>query len=512
MSDHDGGSGRLGKAVGLTPNTHVNEESDGRIVPTKGPNKAGRPVAEVLEGRRPTKENIQQAPASRTQGRTSASSALLGVREVARRDHRLRFTALLHHVTVGRLRDSFSALTRAAAPGVDGVTGAAYATDLDTRLRSLHRRVHHGTYRAQPSKRAYIPKPDGRQRPLGIAALEDKVVQHAVGAVLNQVYDEDFVGFSYGFRPGRSPHQALDALWVGLMRKKVNWVLDADIRGFFDTIDHGWLQQFIEHRIADRRIWRLIQKWLRAGVSEDGEWSRTEVGTPQGAVMSPLLGNVYLHYVFDLWAQHWRRHQAQGDMIVVRYADDIVLGFEHQPDAERFLRDWRARLSTFGLALHPDKTRLIEFGRAAAATRQARGDRKPDTFDFLGFTHLCGTTRKTGRFIVKRKTIRRRLSAKLRAIKEALRRRWHVPVPATGLWLRAVVRGYFNYYAVPGNMDSLNSFRAQVIWRWYRALRRRSQRSRLTWARFLRLVDTWIPSARILHPHPNVRFDAIHPR
>ena len=507
-----GGPGRLEKAKRRTPNMYVDGESDGRIVLTKGPNKDGRPFAEVLEGRRPTTENIQQATASRTQRRTSASSALLGVREVARREHRVRFTALLHHVTVGRLRASFYALKRTAAPGVDGVTWAAYATDLDTRLRSLHRRVHQGTYRAQPSKRAYIPKPDGRQRPLGIAALEDKVVQHAVGTVLNQIYEEDFVGFSYGFRPKRSPHQALDALWVGLMRKQVNWVLDADIRGFFDTIDHGWLQQFIEHRIADRRIWRLIRKWLRAGVSEDGEWSKTEVGTPQGAVISPLLANVYLHYVFDLWAQHWRRHQAQGDMIVVRYADDIVLGFEHRPDAERFLRDWQARLRTFGLALHPDKTRLIEFGRAAAATRRARGDRKPDTFDFLGFTHLCGTTRKTGRFIVKRKTIRRRLSVTLRTIKETLRRRWHAPVPATGRWLRAVVHGYFNYYAVPGNMDSLNSFRAQVIWRWYRALRRRSQRSRLTWARFLRLVDTWFPSAQIVHPHPNVRFDAIHPR
>lgn len=512
MPDRDGGSGRLGKAAGLTPNMHVTEESDGRIVPSKAPNKGGRPSAEVLEGRRPTKEHIQQATASRTQRRASASSALLGVREVARREKRTRFTALLHHVTVTHLRDSFYALKREARPGVDGVTWTAYETDLDTRLPLLHQQVHRGTYRAQPSKRAYIPKPDGRQRPLGIAALEDNVVQHAVGTVLNQVYEEDFVGFSYGFRPGRSPHQALDALWVALMRKKVNWVLDADIRGFFDTIDHGWLQQFIEHRIADRRIWRLIQQWLRAGVSEDGEWSRTEVGTPQGAVLTPLLGNVYLHDVFDLWAQHWRRHQAQGDMIVVRYADDIVLGFEHQADAERFLRAWRARLSTFGLALHPDKTRLLEFGRAAAATRQARGDRKPETFDCLGFTHLCGRTRKTGRFIVKRKTIRRRLSAKLRTITAALRRRWHAPVPATGRWLRAVVHGYFNDYAVPGNMDSLNSFRAQVIWRWYRALRRRSQRSRLTWARFLRLVDVWIPSARIVHPHPNVRFDAIHPR
>jgi group II intron reverse transcriptase/maturase len=434
------------------------------------------------------------------------------VRKVARRDKQRRFTALLHHVTIAQLRASFYALKRAAAPGVDGVTWTAYETDLETQLAALHSRVHQGTYRAQPSKRAYIPKPDGRQRPLGIAALEDKIVQHAVGTVLNQIYEADFVGFSYGFRPGRSPHHALDALWVGLMRKKVNWVLDADIRGFFDAIDHGWLRKFVEHRVADRRILRLIQKWLRAGVSEDGEWSKTEVGTPQGAVISPLLANIYLHYVFDLWAHRWRRQHASGDMIIVRYADDIVLGFEHQRDAERFLVAWRERLAAFGLELHPDKTRLIEFGRHAADHRKARGESKPDTFDFLGFTHICGTTRKTGRFIVKRQTIRRRFSAKLAVIKEALRRRWHEPVSMTGRWLRAVVQGYLNYHAVPGNMDSLNSFRTQVIWRWYRALRRRGQRRRLTWVRFLRLVDAWLPSARILHPHPNVRFDAMHPR
>ena len=395
---------------------------------------------------------------------------------------------------------------------MDGVTWRAYETDLDARLVDLHGRVHDGTYRAQLSKRSYIPKADGRQRPLGIAALEDKIVQHAVAVVLQQIYEADFVGFSYGFRPGRGQHKALDALWVGLMRKRVNWVLDADIRGFFDTIDHGWLTRFLEHRIADRRILRLMRKWLRAGVSEDGAWSKTEVGTPQGAVISPLLANIYLHYVFDLWAQHWRQHQATGDVIVVRYADDIVMGFEHRTGAERFLTAWRDRLRTFGLELHPDKTRLIEFGRYAATNRKQRGEGKPATFDFLGFTHVCGKTRKTGRFIVKRKTIRKRLSAKLKVVKEELRRRWHQPVPEVGRWLKAVVQGYFNYHAVPGNMDSLNSFRAQVIWRWYRALRRRSQRSRMTWARFWPLVDQWIPSAKILHPHPNVRFDASHPR
>jgi RNA-directed DNA polymerase len=505
-------AGRSEKALSRESDRHVGGESDGRVVPTKCPNKGGEPPAEGTEGRRPTKENIEQTTAPRTQSRTSELSGLLGVREVARKEKQTRFTALLHHVTVHLLRDSFYALKRDAAPGVDGVTWREYETGLEVRLVDLHSRVHRGTYRAQPSKRAYIPKADGRQRPLGIAALEDKIVQQAVVAVLNQIYEEDFVGFSYGFRPRRSQHQALDALWVGIMRKRVNWVLDADIRGFFDAIDHGWMRKFVEHRIADRRVLRLIQKWLRAGISEEGTRSKTEVGTPQGAVASPLLANIYLHYVFDLWVQHWRKHHATGDAIVVRYADDIVMGFEHRADAERFLQEWKDRMRKFGLELHPDKTRLIEFGRHAAENRKQRGEGKPETFDFLGFTHLCGKTRKTGRFIVKRKTIRKRLSAKLKELAEELRRRWHEPVVEVGKWLKSVVRGYFNYHAVPGNMDSLNSFRAQVIWRWYRALRRRSQRSRMTWERFWPLVGRWIPSAKILHPHPNVRFDARYPR
>jgi RNA-directed DNA polymerase len=495
-----------------TPDTHVGGESDGRVLPAKCPNNGGGPSAEGMEGRRPTKENIEQTTAPRTQSRISASSGLLGVREVARKDKRTRFTALLHHVTVALLRDSFHALKREAAPGVDAVTWREYEPDLDARLKDLHSRVHIGTYRAQPSKRAYIPKADGRQRPLGIAALEDKIVQHAVVTVLNQIYEQDFVGFSYGFRPGRSQHRALDALWVGIMRKHVNWVLDADIRDFFGSINHEWMVTFLEHRVADRRILRLTRKWLSAGVSEDGIWSKTEVGTPQGAVASPQLANIYLHYGFDLWVQRWRKRQATRDMIVVRYADDIVLGFEHRATAERFLQDWRDRLRRFGLELHPDKTRLIEFGRSAADSRKQRGESKPETFDFLGFTHMCGRTRKTGRFIVKRQTIRKRFSAKLKAVREELRRRWHVPVAEVGAWLRSVVQGYFNYHAVPGNMACLNCFRAQVIWRWYRALRRRSQRSQMTRDRFWRLVERWIPSARILHPHPNVRFDAIHPR
>jgi RNA-directed DNA polymerase len=510
IGDHPGG--RLEKGMSSKSSAHLDGESDGRVVPVKGSNKDGQPSAEGLEGRGPTKENIEQPTPPRTQSRSSESRGLPGVREVARKDKRARFTALLHQVTVTRLLESFDALKREAAPGVDGLTWREYETDLVARLTGLHSRLHQGTYRAQPSKRAYIPKADGRRRPLGIAALEDKIVQHAIVTVLNAIYEEDFLGFSYGFRPGRSQHHALDALWVGIMRKRVNWVLDADIRDCFGTIDHGWMMKFVRHRIADRRMHRLIQKWLTAGVSEDGTWVATEKGTPPGAVVSPLLANVYLHYVFDLWVRRWRRRSATGDMIVVRYADDIVLGFEHRADAERYLEEWRDRMRSFGLELHPDKTRLIEFGRHAAEQRQRRSEGKPDTFDFLGFTHMCGTTRKTGRFIVKRQTIRKRLSAKLKALKAELRHRWHIPVPQLGQWLRSVVQGWFNYHAVPGNMDSLNAFRSQVLRHWFRALRRRSQRRPMTWARFLCLVRRWLPSARILHPHPNVRFDATHPR
>ena len=395
---------------------------------------------------------------------------------------------------------------------MDGVTWQQYEQGLDDRLTDLHARVHRSTYRAQPSRRVYIPKADGRQRPLGIAALEDKIVQQAMVTVLNQVYEEDFLGFSYGFRPGRSQHDALDALWMGLMGKRVNWVLDLDIRGFFDTIDHEWLMRFIEHRIADRRVLRLIRKWLRAGVSEDGEWSRTSVGTPQGSVISPLLANVYLHYVFDLWVQWWRKHRAAGDVTVVRYADDAVVAFQHREDAERFHRELAQRMERFGLALHPEKTRLIEFGRFAAERRRQRGAGKPETFEFLGFIHICGTKRSNGRFVIKRKTSAKRMRATLQRIRQAVYRCRHLPVPVQGAWLRRVVQGYLNYHAVPGNIEALEGFRLQVVRYWRKALKRRSQRHRLPWSRFGPLADRWIPKARILHPHPNVRFLAKHPR
>jgi RNA-directed DNA polymerase len=502
------GAGRLEKVMNHKSNMNVGGESHGRVVPAKCPNKDGKPLMEGVEGRRPAKENTEQTTASQTQSWGDALSGLHRVREAAKKDKRLRFTALLHHVSVHLLQNSFYSLKREAAPGVDGMTWKDYETELDKRLEELHSRVHRGAYRALPSKRAYIPKADGRQRPLGIAALEDKIVQHAVGTVLNQIYEEDFLGFSYGFRPGRSQHNALDALWIGIMRKKVNWVLDADIRDFFGSISHKWLVKFLQHRIADRRILRLIQKWLRAGVSEDGEWSKTVVGTPQGSVISPLLANAYLHYVFDLWVRHWRKQRAIGVVIVVRYADDSVVGFQDRADAERFLQEWKERLQKFGLELHPDKTRLIEFGRFAALSRKKHGEGKPETFNFLGFTHICGQARKNGKFLVLRKSIRKRLLAKLKQVKDELRTRMHQPLAEVGKWLRRVIQGYFNYHAVPGNSISLQRFRREVIKRWLRVLQRRSQKSRISWKHMTRFAEQWLPRPKILHPYPYMRFDA----
>jgi group II intron reverse transcriptase/maturase len=433
------------------------------------------------------------------------------VRERARTEKKERFTALLHHVDVDLLRASFSWLKRDAAPGVDGLTWQQYEQNLEAQLEDLHARVHRGAYRALPSRRKFIPKPDGRERPLGIAALEDKIVQRAVVEVFNAIYEEDFLGFSYGFRPGRGQHDALDALAVGITQTKVNWILDVDVRSFFDTVSHEWLVRFVEHRIADPRMIRLIRKWLKAGVMEDGEWMPSESGTPQGAVVSPTLANIYLHYAFDLWAEQWRHRNAQGNVILVRYADDIIAGFEQEVDAERFLAELRERLEKFALSLHPDKTRLIEFGRQAAASRQQRDLGKPATFNFLGFTHICGRSR-AGYFQLKRKTRRDRMRAKLKALKGELRRRMHVPIPEQGRWLTQVVRGYFAYYAVPTNARSLAAFRYHVTVLWHRTLRRRSQKDWTSWERISRLVAAYLPPARILHPWPNARFVVKHPR
>jgi len=438
---------------------------------------------------------------------TGAPSALDRVRRVAQRDREAQFTALLHHVDVDRLRAAYRALRPGAAAGVDGVTWQSYGQQLEANLHDLHARLHRGAYRARPSRRAYIPKADGRLRPLGIAALEDKIVQRAVVEVLNAIYETDFLGFSYGFRPGRSPHHALEALAAGILKKRVGWVLDADIRDFFTGLDQSWLLKFLEHRIADKRVLRLIQKWLSAGVIEDGSWAASEQGSPQGASVSPLLANVYLHYVLDLWAQQWRQRHAHGDVIIVRYGDDFVAGFEHRDDAERFLVDLRERFAKFALELHPEKTRLIEFGRFAALDRKARGLGRPETFDFLGFTHICAKTRRGG-FKLKRITISKRMRAKLREVKHSLMARRHLPIPEQGQWLASVVRGHLAYYAVPDNIDAVAAFRTEAIRHWYRALRRRSQRSRLVWARMNRLAIRWLPRVRIMHPWPDERFDA----
>jgi RNA-directed DNA polymerase len=487
---------------------HDQGKSDRPVVPAISLNKAGRAVAEAGEERGLAKGNAASETRPGHRAGLSVSRDLDRVREVARRDKDAKFTALLHHVTVDRLRAAFLAIRPGAAPGVDGVTWRDYEKNREGNLLDLHARVHRGAYRAKPSRRVFIAKPDGRLRPLGVAALEDKIVQRAVAEVLNAVYEEDFLGFSYGFRVGRGPHEALDALAVAITRRRVNWVLDADIRDFFSRLDHSSLERFLGHRIADKRVLRLIRKWVSAGVIDgEGSWTASDQGTPQGASISTLLANVYLHYVFDLWVQQWRGRHARGDVIVVRFADDFVMGFEYQDDAQRFQGELRERLATFSLELAAEKTRLIEFGRFAALDRGKRGLAKPETFDFLGFTHICAKTRQ-GRFKLKRVTIKKRLRAKLREVKTELMRRRHHPIPEQGQWLGSVVRGHVAYYAVPDNSKAINSFRYEAVRCWHRALKRRSQRSRLPWKRMKRLADRWIPVPRIQHPWPDVRFAA----
>jgi RNA-directed DNA polymerase len=487
-------------------------ESYSGVVPMKRSNEGLGGPQEIVEGRTLTKKNTEEPNSNRTRSREHEPSGLDRVRQAAKEDKGLRFTALLHHVNVDLLRSSYQSLKKEAAAGVDGVTWEEYGEGLEDRLQDLHGRIHRGAYRAKPSRRVWIPKADGRQRPLGIAALEDKIVQHALGRVLNQIWEEDFLGFSYGFRPGRSQQDALDALSVGITQKKVNWVLDLDIRSFFDKVEHEWVVKFVEHRIADKRVVRLIQKWLKAGVMEDGRWFESKEGTPQGSVISPTLANLYLHYVLDVWAQVWREKVARGDMIIIRYADDAVLGFQHREDAERFLEQLRERLRKFGLELHLDKTRLIEFGRFAAERRRRRGEGKPETFNFLGFTHICGRSHGTGYFTVYRKTIGKRMAAKLKEIRQELRRRMHAPIVETKEWLSSVVRGYFQYPGLPDNHKRLRAFRGEVLRMWLRQLRRRSQRSNWTWERFLERLGTALPAVAVHHPWPRARFAARHSR
>ena len=491
--------------------THGREKSDSAVVAGKPTNKVEQSAAEPVEPRAEAEGNASQQSTCRAQDRESVSQALERIRQAARQRKKEKFTALFHHLTIDLLEDAFDELKEDAAAGVDGLTWKEYDANLERNLEELHARLHRGVYRALPSRRVYIPKPDGRQRPLAVAALEDKIVQRATVAVLNAIYEEDFLGFSYGFRPGRGTHDALDALWVGIVSRKVNIILDADIQSFFDTVSHDWLIRFVEHRIGDPRIVRLIRKWLKAGVLEDGVVIDSDKGTGQGSVISPLLANIYLHYVIDLWAERWRRHEATGDIIIVRYADDIIVGFEHETDARRFLDAMRERLGKFALSLHPDKTRLIEFGRYAADRRDRRGLGKPESFSFLGFTFICGKSRQ-GIFQLKRKTRRDRMRAKLRAIKQEMRRRMHQPIPLQGKWLQLVVSGYFNYHAVPTNSRTFHAFRHFVAELWQRSLRRRSQKHSMTWERFTQLANDWLPKPRILHPWPERRFAVTHPR
>jgi RNA-directed DNA polymerase len=490
---------------------HGPEESDSVIVAVKPTNKAEQSVAEPVEPRTETKGNADQQSTRRAQDRASVSQALERVRQAARQRKKERFTSLLHHVDPAMLRTAFYAMKRDAAPGVDGMTWETYEQDLDRRIKTLHERVQAGTYRALPSRRSYIPKEDGSKRPLAVAALEDKIVQRAVAAVLSVIYEEDFLGFSYGFRPKRSQHDALDALIVGISSKKVNYILDADIRSFFTEVSQQWVVRFLEHRIGDKRIIRLVQKWLRSGILEDGIVTIEEKGTGQGSVISPLLSNIYLHYVFDLWAERWRRREATGDMIMVRYADDTVVGFQHENDARRFRDAMRDRLREFSLSLHPEKTRLIEFGRFAAQNCKRRGRSKPETFKFLGFVLICDKSRR-GDFRIRRKSRRDRMCAKLREIKEGLRHRMHRPIPETGKWLAQIVAGYFAYHAVPTNSPALSAFRYHVLVLWHRQLCRRSQRARVLWTRMTKLADEFLLPPRILHPWPSVRFSVRHPR
>jgi len=487
---------------------HADEESDEVVVPVKRSNNEGLPSAETVEGRTSPKGNGGESAAVRTPSRDTASIGLVAVRQAARRSKSVRFTALLHHITVDLLKQSYLALVRDAAPGIDGVTWQAYGENLDDKLKNLHERIHKGSYRARPAKRSYIPKADGSKRPLSIWCLEDKIVQQAVVTVLEAIYEEDFVGFSYGFRPGRGQHDALDALHVGILRRQVNWVLDADIQGFFDSMAHSWIIRFLEHRIADKRILRLVAKWLKVGIVEDGRVTRGVRGAPQGAVVSPILANVYLHYVYDLWVHRWRRTKATGDVIVIRYADDTIIGFEHEHEARAFLQELQERMRTFDLALHPDKTRLIRFGRHAAKQRENLGEGKPETFDFLGFTHFCTRSRRRDTFVIGRKTIKKRMRAKLQAIKMELRVRMHDPIAKTGAWVKQMLQGHLNYFAVSGNDPSLWCFSNEVRTRWLRSLRRRSQKAFLSWEKFTLIVDRFFPPIRILHPLPCHRFDA----
>lgn len=465
----------------------------------------GQPPTESVERRPKAEGNSGQTTVTDTQGSGQALSALSRVREAAKRDSKLQFSNLLHHVNIDLLRESYWALNRQAATGMDDVTWQEYGKDLEERLPDLHDRVQSERYQAKPSKRIWILKSDGQQRPIGIASLEDKIVQQALTTVLQQIYEVDFLDMSYGSRPNRSQHNALDAIYVAITQKKVDWVLDADISKFYDSLDHEWLMKFVGHRVTDPRMLRLLRKFLRAGVSEDGKWSKTVVGTPQGAVISSLLANIFLHYTLDLWVKQWQSRHARGEVHIVRYSDDFVMGFQYRSDARRLQAELKKRLAKFSLEMHEGKTKLIEFGRFAIGNRKKYAEEKPETFDFLGFTHIC-SKKKNGRFTIYRKTITKRLRAKMKEVRKMLLRKRHRPVSEQGAWLRSVMQGHFNYYGVPGNRKALDTFRKQIQQSWLQALRRRSQKARsLTWQRMKKLIGIWLPTARVVHPYPNQR-------
>ncbi|HEV2713969.1 MAG TPA: group II intron reverse transcriptase/maturase [Terriglobales bacterium] len=481
-------------------------KSDRSVVPEKLPNNADNHAAEVVEGRDRAKGNSSKRDKPWTLSQEGLPSALERVGQAARQDRKLRFTALLHHIyDVDRLGRAYYAVKRDAAAGIDGETWQHYGENLKENLEDLSGRLGRGAYRARPVRRAYIEKADGRKRPLGVPVLEDKIVQRSAVEVLNAIYEVDFLGFSYGFRPGRSQHQALDAVAYGMWKKMVKWILDADLQSFFDTLKHEWLVKFLEYRIADRRVMRLIQKWLNAGVLEDGKRMTSEIGTVQGGSISPLLANIYLHYVLDLWIEQWRKRRARGDVLVVRFADDFVVGFQHRKEAEQLIDELRERFAKFGLKLHPEKTRLIEFGRFAIPNRQARGEGKPETFNFLGFTHYCGTDLK-GKFTVVRKTMRQRMLKKLTEVNLELRQRRHQPMDEQGRYVQALIRGHLNYYGVPFNSRAIRAFRVLVIRLWKKWLSRRSQKGYLAWDRMERFIDRWVPPAVICHSYPSARF------
>ena len=501
---------------------HDAKKSDPGIVP-RGPcestepgkvaNKGAQAPAEPLEGRAGIERNPGGRSTDHTQWWGPVSQGAERIRQFIEREPKEKLTALLHHITTDTLRKAYHGLKPGSAAGVDGMTWTEYGQGLEERLLDLHRRVQAGAYRATPSRRVNIPKPDGGTRPLGVAALEDKVVQKAVvDNILTPIYEAVFLGFSYGFRPGRGAHNALDAIAVGIERRKINWILDADVTKFFDRIDRAKLLELLGKRIGDKRLLRLIGKWLRAGVMEDGQWFDTGRGTPQGSVISPVLANVVLHYVLDEWVHRtWRPEEARGEMIIVRYADDFVLGFQHRSDAERFLREATARFAAYGLTMHPDKTRLIEFGRYAAANRRERGQGRPETFDFLGFTHYCRSTKK-GRFGIGRKPIAKRMNRKLKAIQQALHRRQHEDIVRTAQWLGQVLNGWLNYYAVPTSGPHLSRFRHYLLGHWMRSLRRRSQRDRFPWERLRALSERYWPRNRLRHPWPDQRLVVMHSR